>query len=162
MKDYIRKNVNEGGTVYLLGGTKVMPDMVANGLLGYTVERIWGENRYETNLQILRKAGVTGGEIMICSGRSYADALSASAVKMPILLVHKKLTDSQKAYLASLSDCKFYIVGGEGAVNKTVEAELAAYGSTERIGGADRCQTSVMIAERFFDKPSSAILAYAK
>lgn len=162
VKDYIRANVNEGGTVYLLGGTKVMPDMVANGLLGYTVERLAGENRYETNMQILRKAGVTGGEIIICSGRNYADALSASAVKKPVMLVHKKLTDSQKAYLASLSNCKFYICGGENAVSKTVETELAAYGSIERIGGANRCETSVMIAERFFSKPDSAVLAYAK
>ena len=35
------------------------------------------------------------------------------------------------------------------------------YGETERIAGQNRFETSVKIAEKFFDSPESAVLAYA-
>ena len=38
---------------------------------------------------------------------------------------------------------------------------MAAYGDTTRIGGNNRFETSVLIAETFFENPKSAVLAYA-
>ena len=43
-----------------------------------------------------------------------------------------------------------------------METELKEYGQVERIGGADRYETSVKVAETFVDDPEVAVLAYAK
>ena len=42
----------------------------------------------------------------------------------------------------------------------TMADTIKAYGSVERIGGANRYATSTMIADKFFDNPQYAVLAY--
>ena len=98
---------------------------------------------------------------MVCTGYGFADSLSASAAKKPILLVSGSLTAEQKEFLAGVKGSAFYIIGGVNAVNISIENELKSYGNVERIGGVDRFETSVMIAEKFFDNPDSAVIAYA-
>ncbi len=161
VRAYIEDNLQPGGTVYLLGGETIVPGGVSEGLTQFTTKRLWGANRYETNLAILEEAGVTGGEILVCTGYSFADSLSASAVGKPILLVDKKLTAGQEAYLSGLTDDSYVIVGGVGAVNEVVEESLRGYGAIERLAGANRFATSVMVAERFFEKPTNVVVAYA-
>ena len=65
---------------------------------GYTIKRLAGSDRYETNLKILQEASNFNEDILVCSGGGYADCLSASAVKKPILLVPGRLLDYQKEY----------------------------------------------------------------
>lgn len=159
VKKYINKNLKEGGTVYILGGTAAVPEEVENGLNDFKVKRLSGNDRYETNLAILKEAGVSKEEILVCTGNSFADSLSASAAERPILLVKDKLSYKQKTYLDSLSGDQFYIIGGTGAVNETVENEIKAYGKVKRLSGATRMETSVLIAKTFFDSPKSMVLA---
>ena len=161
---YVRENLAEGGTVYILGGDKAVPASVDAALqaAGCTnIKRLAGENRFETNLLILKEAGVTGGELIVCTGTNFADALSASAVDVPILMVYNDLYESQKEFLDGMNARKFYIIGGEKAVNFDIETVLRGHAATMRIGGANRYETSVMIAERFFENPDTAVLAYA-
>ena len=161
-KDYIRANLKEGGTVYILGGESAVPTSMEDGLEGYTIKRLAGGNRFDTNLAILEEAGVGEKPVLVCTGLSFADSLSASASELPILLVWNDLTEGQAALLESLGgDNQLYVIGGEGAVSKEMEAQVAAYGDVKRIGGANRFETSVMIAEEFFDAPEAAVLAYA-
>ena len=161
VRAYIEANLKPGGTVYLLGGETIVPGSVSEGLTQFITKRLWGANRYETNLAILEEAGVTGGEILVCTGYGFADSLSASAVGKPILLVDKRLDAKQMEYLSGLKNDSYVIVGGVGAVNETVEAALKGYGKVERLAGANRFTTSVMVAERFFDDPTTAVVAYA-
>ena len=51
------KNLKPGGTVYLLGGELAIPVTVAEELTaaGYTVERLAGGSRFDTNLAILEE-----------------------------------------------------------------------------------------------------------
>jgi putative cell wall-binding protein len=77
------------------------------------------------------------------------------------LLVWQTLTKPQQAFLASRQKDSLYIIGGEAAVSGSMEAALSAYGETTRIGGSNRFETSVKIAEHFFAQPTSAVLAYA-
>ncbi|MBR6554662.1 MAG: cell wall-binding repeat-containing protein, partial [Clostridia bacterium] len=161
VRAYIEENLKPGGTVYLLGGETIVPGSVSEGLTQFITKRLWGANRYETNLAILKEAGVTGGEILVCTGYGFADSLSASAVGKPILLVDKRLDAKQMEYLSGLKNDSYVIVGGVGAVNETVEASLKGYGKVERLAGANRFTTSVMVAERFFDDPTTAVVAYA-
>ena len=161
LEEYIYTNVKINGTVYLLGGTSAISNKVVEGLGSYSVVRLWGNNRYETNLRILEEAGVEDEEILIATGKNFADSLSASASKKPILLVDKQLTIDQKIYLDSLNGNDMVILGGESAVSETLEKELQRYGSVYRVGGSTRYETSVMIAEKFYNEVDCVVLAYA-
>ena len=161
IKDYIRNNLVAGGTVYILGGTVAVPASMESGLDGFNVKRLGGSDRYETNLLILKEAGVTPGEdILACTGRSFADTLSASATGKAILLVKDNLYSSQKNFLNSVSGGKVYIIGGKSAISEKLAGELGAYGTVQRIDGATRYETSVNVAKTFFSETSCAVLAY--
>ena len=165
VKKYVKDNLKTGGTVYILGGTGAVSQRFENGVKAYkdfTVDRVWGSDRYKTNLEILKRAGVKAEDILICSGSGFADSLSASAVGKPILLVDDKLNTEQKAYLNTLSTQKMYIIGGSGAVNTVVEKEIRSYGTIKRVYGQNRFTTSTAVAEEFFDKKEieAIVLAY--
>ena len=164
LRNFIANNLTKGGTIYLLGGSAAVPETIETALAGLgTITRLSGSSRYDTNLEILKEARVNNEEILVCTGKTFADSLSASAAKKPILLVNNKsLTKAQKAFLAEHSDNKLYIIGGEGAVNKDLEEQLNAYGEIERISGKTRYETSVLFARKFFTDPTQAVLAYAK
>lgn len=164
VKEYIRANLAPGGTVYLLGGTAAVPAAMETGLEDFNVKRLGGANRYETNLLILQEAErvapwVQGGSVLVCTGKDFADSLSASALGKAILLVKDDLTSEQKAYLEGNTSVK-YIIGGINAVSQRVENELTEYGPVQRIGGATRYETSVLVAKEFF-RGSTFVLAYA-
>ena len=161
VKAYIRQNLVSGGTVYILGGTEAVSAAMETGLEDFRVKRLGGADRYETNLMILEEAGVAGGDILITTGGAYADALSASAVDSPILLVGWKLTDAQLALLRTVSG-KRIIVGGENAVSAKVEAGIRNTGETVRVAGADRYETSLLLAKMYFPDPEKAVLVYGE
>lgn len=162
VRDYIEDSIAYGGTVYLLGDADVVPDAVVKGIEGITVRRLGGETRLETNLNILQEAEITEREIIVCSGWSYADSLSASVLDRPVLLVGENLTAEQEAFLKSLSsNLKFYIIGGSSAVSNAVQAALSNYGTTMRVSGENRCETSANVARKFFTAPEAVVLIYS-
>ena len=130
-------------------------------LEGYQLVRLAGENRFGTNLAVLREAGAGEGELLVCTGTGFADSLSASAVGLPILLVHDSLYEDQEAYLTGLEETAITVIGGEAAVSQELEETLAAYGTVERVFGENRVETSVAIARRYFDSPKVMVLAGA-
>ena len=160
VKEYIKANLNRYGTVYILGGEKAVPKSMETGLEGFTVKRLGGATRYATNLAILKEAGARG-DILIATGTNFADSLSASAAGKPILLVSNKLNEEQLEFIKGLNGKKI-ILGGTSAVSARVENQLKELGTVERIGGATRYETSVLIAERFFSNPDAVVLAYAQ
>ncbi len=167
LKLYIQANLAENGTVYILGGTAAVNQQtedVLNDISGITVKRLKGKTRYETNIEILKEAEVYDEDILVATGITFADSLSASAAGKPILLVDgkKSLSAIQKIYLDSLSTNNLYIIGGTGAVGENYESELSAYGNIERVKGKSRYETSVAIAEKFFANPDYAVIAYAE
>ena len=160
---YIDNNLSAGGTVYILGGTGVITQNFENILKdgSHKVERLGGTDRYATNMMILEAAGAASEDMLVCSGDGFADALSASAVGKPVLLVNKNLYDGQKSYLDKLSGRKYYIIGGNGAVSSAVEKEIKIYGKTVRLCGDNRYATSSAVAREFFgDKAEAAVFAF--
>ena len=157
--DYIRKNVKKGKTVYLIGGSDVLPEQIKT-LLGadYDVKRLEGDDRFLTNLAVLKEANVNSEEIMMCSGFGYADALSAAATGRPVMLVGRSLTKEQKEFLGGINPAKFYIVGGSDVVSDSVKAELEAIRITERISGENRYETALNVAKKFFDMKSGTVV----
>ena len=160
VKDYIRANLKDGGMVYILGGTSAVPASMESGLESYQVKRLAGNDRFGTNLAILKEAGVEGKDILVCTGVDFADSLSASAAQQPILLVWRELTGAQRAFLETVSG-NLYVIGGTGAVSNALMAQVGEYGHTSRLGGGNRFETSVLIAEAFFPDAKAAVVAYA-
>ncbi len=158
---YIKANVKAGAKVYILGGEGAVPENVEK-LNGYDVVRLSGSTRYETNLAILAEAGLAGDDLLVATGKDFADSLSASAAARPILLVRPNtaLSDAQKVVAANFKN--IYVVGGAGAVAESTAEELAVYGKVKRLSGAGRYETSVAVANEFFANPKTVVLAYGK
>ena len=158
---YVKANLKEGGTVYILGGESAVPTLMEKALEGMNVKRVAGADRFGTNLAILKEAGVKAGdEILVCTAKEFADSLSAAATGKPILLVYKKLTDAQKEYLATLSGNTFCVVGGTTAVPASFEDALSGYGAVTRLAGKDRLDTSILVAKKYFPEATSSVVAY--
>jgi putative cell wall-binding protein len=165
IQTYIDENLKADGTVYILGGTGAVSKKLENALAkdGFTIKRLGGANRYETNLEILKECEVNGADILVCSGTGYADSLSASASGRPIMLVANGFSKDQQAYLDGISTGTMYIIGGTGAVNAATAKAAANYGTTKRLGGATRYDTSVLVAEEFFTgNCDNLVLAYGQ
>ena len=156
---YIAENLNENGVIYVLGGEAVVSAATFAKLekVGLAV-RLEGENRYETNLAILNEAGAKGGELLIATGKNYADALSASSTGLPVMLVSSSLKAEQKEFLANAGFSKLTILGGTAAVSEELANELAAYGNVDRIAGATRYETSAAIADHYFGGRNGSVV----
>ncbi|SHF76377.1 carboxypeptidase regulatory-like domain-containing protein [Ornithinibacillus halophilus] len=117
------------------------------------IERLSGELRYETAVEISREGFDTAETVVLARGTEFADALAgvplAFKLDAPILL-----TRSDELYSATLDEIhrlgasKVVILGGTGAINEDVEAELEAEGlNIRRIAGENRYATAALIAE---------------
>lgn len=140
--------------VIVVGGTGVVSDSVVDSIktqVTSDVERLGGQDRYETSVKIAEKLGSTS-KIVVASGEGYADALSAAPAaaieEMPILLTRSTiLPDVTSNYITSNSEItKTYVIGGTASVSNSVADSLK---SVERFGGADRYETNVDVIEGF-------------
>ena len=117
---------------------------------GFALDRLAGDNRYETSAAIAAAFGPSTGAILASGevGRS-VDALSANFLAgvqgVPVLLTERdRIPASVLARLNALTGAKnVTIVGGTVAVSAAVETQLRTAGFTvTRLGGADRFATS--------------------
>lgn len=149
ISEYVKKNAAENANIYIIGGEGAVSKKIANKMPGKKI-RLHGESRFETNLEVLKAAGVENQDIALCNAYNFADALSVSAAGKPVMLVDNSLDSAQIAYLKTLKSKKFYLIGGQNVVSKTVENEASKLGKIERIAGSDRFATSRAVAEKFF------------
>lgn len=138
---------------------------IANGINNYLKanitlsstpgERMYGATRFETSYLAAKKGWTTSDTVIIAPGMSYPDALCAGPLaaknNAPILLARNESLSSQselRNLLSSLKVKKAIIVGGPTALSTSFENEIKAMSiSTERLGGLDRYETSVKIAQ---------------
>lgn len=126
--------------------------------------RIAGIDRYGTAVEISKKGWDHSDNIVITTGLNFPDALSAAPLAgklmAPILLVHgDRLEEEVKEELKRLSPQKAFIIGGTGVVSQEAEDEVISMGiQTERIGGKDRYETSVLVSKRLNDADKAAIM----
>lgn len=165
--DNIKSNLVSGGRVYILGGSAAVPyDMESilesKGIARSMITRYEGSNRYDTNLKILKDCNLTTEEVMVCCGTNFADALSASALGYPVLLVGKTLTEDQKAFMNTIDPYWVNMVGGEAAVPAAVMDWFNDNNFyTWRYAGDNRYHTSYMLAYDYILHQSYfAFLAY--
>lgn len=126
------------------------------------VDRIEGDDRYETAVAVARKSFDELNDeypenVILATGEDFADALSANGLTKvygaPILLTRKAgLPDATAEYLREIVDeygkVNVIIVGGENAVSPEVQADLQYnYSATvSRMAGEDRYETAAQIA----------------
>ncbi|MBU3190325.1 cell wall-binding repeat-containing protein [Clostridium bowmanii] len=144
--------------------TMVTIPQVASAATG---TQISGKDRYETALKIVQNGWDKSESAVIARGDDLADALSAAPLayakgKAPILLT--KTNEIPAGVLQELKDLgvkNVYIVGGVGAVSKTVADQLAGQGLTiTRVQGDDRYETSLAVAkEAFGTAPADVVIA---
>ncbi len=166
--EYIESNLTSGGKIYILGGFSSVSESIETSLteLGFNVNRLGGETRYETNLLILEEISNEAGKpIAVCSGSGFADCLSVSSSGCPVLLVNSDngLDSNQIAYLEDNGINDIYICGGKSSVSTSIETVLSKYGDVERLAGQDRYETSKLVAEEFTDPEATTVfLAYGQ
>ncbi len=120
------------------------------------VERLGGENRYQTAVQISRQWWPTAETVVVARGDQFADALAGTPLAYhydaPILLVKPEaVPEETAAEIERLKARKVIVLGREGAISKQVENQLRAIdGVTDviRLGGANRFETALAIAHK--------------
>ncbi|WP_018214361.1 InlB B-repeat-containing protein [Desulfitobacterium hafniense] len=161
--EYISMNLDSAGTVHILGGKGIVGSEIEEKIKarGFAkITRIGGKDRYETALKIAEYLEVPQGTpVVLVYGEDYPDALSisssAAAMQSPILLVGRnEIRPEISQALQKIKPIKVYILGREGKISSAVEkqvAEAAGLGADKivRIGGTDRYETALKIAQYF-------------
>ncbi len=121
----------------------------------FQMDRFNGDNRYETAVKISQHDWSNGADaVVLTRGDEFPDALAgapfAYSKNGPLLLTDKDhLTPVTKREISRLNPSKIYILGGPGAVSKSIQSELNnSYDATvKRIAGSNRYVTAARIAD---------------
>ncbi|MDO5017766.1 MAG: S8 family serine peptidase [Lagierella massiliensis] len=139
--------------VLVVGGDSLIPESIVKVLKDkdLTVERISGENRYETAVDLFNKKIVDKQNIIVVNGDKFADALSiapyAGLKEYGIILTDGKTIDQSVLKEAQT----VLIVGGSSSVSEELEKELVSKGlEVSRIKGSNRYATSLNVAKELF------------
>ncbi len=140
--------------------------VVVTGAPEVTKDRVAGQNRFETAVKISQESyPETAPVVYIANGQNYPDALSAGPAAAfeggPLLLVSpSSLPADVAAEIERLNPAKIVVVGGLPSVGASVYAELEGMADEiVRLGGANRYETSRMLADYAFGD-AGASLAY--
>ncbi len=138
------------------------------------VKRISGPNRYLTAARISQNGWRwSSNTVIIARGDDYADALAgvslARQLNAPILLTRSdQLLVTTKNEILRLGPSRAIVLGNVAAVSEQVKQELEELVAVvERIGGSNRFDTAVLIAERLIQEqgalgpPNTAVIAYS-
>lgn len=119
--------------VTLVGGESAVSAGVASELTkaGYTVDRLSGSDRFQTNIDILNTLEFNMDKMVVATGMSFPDALAGSVLAArennPIVLVPKDENAMLNSPMASYLNNNrvlvnnFSILGGWGVINYKVE-----------------------------------------
>lgn len=138
---------------------------VMYGINGKTAVRLGGSNRYDTSVAIAQEGWEKSDYAVLATGNNFPDALAAAPLAKkydaPILLTDKSgLPANVVAELKRLQVKNVFIMGGTGAVPLSIENQIKQMGiTTERLGGADRFETAVKIAEKLAPTSGELILS---
>jgi len=122
---------------------------------GPDIQRIGGKDRYATAVGLSREGWAKSAYVVMTGGEKIADALCAVALaykyRAPVLFCgFENIGAETLAELERLEAKQVFLIGGPAAVSKSVEDELRRVGiKIERLGGRDRFETSVKVAENF-------------
>lgn len=122
--------------------------------VGTNVKTIAGNNRYETAIKISQNGWNKASRAVLVNSGALADALCvtplAEEYNSPILLIDKNnISSDVYKELNRLGVKDITLIGSENVVSSNLEKELKNKGfNLERIGGKDRYDTSLKIANK--------------
>lgn len=137
--------------VIILGSTGAVSLEIENVLKQkYVIQRIGGNDRYETAKKIADELGYKG-KVVIATGEDYHDALIVAPLAafkgIPMLLTKKNALPSfTKDALKVIAPTETIVVGNSDMVSDGVLNELT---NAKRYSGSDHYQSAVVIAEKF-------------
>ncbi|WPC43916.1 cell wall-binding repeat-containing protein [Clostridium sp. JS66] len=123
--------------VIIIGGTGVVSDNVKNLVesMGLSVRRIWGQDRYETSVNVAKELGNVENAFVV-SGEDWKSALTAapiaSKIQAPILLISSdgKVPSSVSNYCINNKNISFNIIGSKEFSDKiSSESALSTHNS---------------------------------
>lgn len=114
---------------YIVGGENSVSKSLEKEL-PQVIERIAGNDRYETSLKIADKFYKDAQGAYLASGEVFADSLAinpiAAKFDVPLILTPKdKLPKKTQEYLDNSKIVQIAIIGGEKTVSKQIQQELA-------------------------------------
>ncbi|MDR3584538.1 MAG: N-acetylmuramoyl-L-alanine amidase [Desulfosporosinus sp.] len=139
------------------------PFMTQASPLAYSTERIAGSDRVETALKISQKGWDSAQTVILCEYSDYPDSIASTpfavSLDAPILLTSGDSIDPRVVQeLQRLKPQNIILLGGIGCLQPSIEKELDNLAlKWERIGGTDRYETSVLLAQHL--NSDSLILA---
>ncbi len=156
--------------IYVIGGRNTISENAVDALskeVNAEVERIQGKDRYETSLVIAKRVNEHKevSEAFMVNGYSEVDAISISGIakdrNIPIILTDgKSLSDDHYELFNGLNIESSTVIGGPTTVSDKLIENLSEIGySTERIGGDDRFETSLMINKKYISEADSVMIA---
>lgn len=135
VKGYINDNKDSIKNSYIIGGTGVISD--AAKAQAPSAERLSGQNRFETNLNVMKyfQSSLKFDNIYVVeadgpTGNEFADALSGAALAVksssPVVLTYKTLSTDIQSFIKSNSTTSTSItaLGGEAAVPEVLVSNL--------------------------------------
>ncbi|UXH43400.1 cell wall-binding repeat-containing protein [Rossellomorea vietnamensis] len=134
--------------VIILGGKGAVSNYVKYQLegMGLDVDRIGGDDRWETAVNIAASLGGSPEKAVVANGKNFPDALAvasyAASKGYPILLTDKDMLPSETTKALKGIDSTI-VVGGEGVIGKKVYDSLP---DATRYFGLDRYSTAAKIA----------------
>jgi len=166
---YIEAHLEVQGTVYIIGGQGIIgsdfDSLLSNK--GYSVKRLGGVDRYDTDLLTVNELNTTIETVFIASGENFPDALSissfASQTNSPILLTQTNvIPKGTQDYLTSKQPKQVYIAGGTSVVSSAVESQIQSIlpnSKIKRFAGQDRFDTASLAYNQFAMKPLTIYVA---
>lgn len=148
--------------IILLGSTDVASARVEQDLKTLvgsagSVERVWGVDRYATQMAVYKygqdRGLWTGDTVVVSNATGFADALAISPLsfklKAPVFYVDSTnyFPAAQEAAVRSCGKSKFLITGDTKVMSPRVESLLGSLGNVKRLAGANRYKTSLAIAQ---------------
>lgn len=155
IKAEIQRVLAPGNTVYVLGGTSAVPTSIETELtgIGYVVTRYSGATRFATAVKVADALG-DPGTVLLATGTNFPDALTAgvAAVKAGgvVLLTNGSTLPTETSAYLSAHPGTVYAIGGPAAT---------ADPSATAVFGADRFDTAIDVATKFFSAPAEVGVA---
>ncbi len=137
---YVGRGFGADGSIGLLDliapSEKVSSGLVIGGeasVKGKATDRIAGENRYATAVEVAKRhpvdLGITPKTVIVASGENFPDGLAVAPMvvhRQAVLLLSPKdsLAPETKAYLTASGIENVVLIGGEAAISNKVEREI--------------------------------------
>ena len=137
---------------------------------GDMVDRLAGEDRYQTALQVSRELFPlerTADSVVLARGDDFPDALAgaplAYVLNAPLLLIPPGEIPLEAPVYQEIERVlergkDIYLLGGEAVISREVENYLGQYYSIKRLAGEDRFGTAVETARQVEEQPGEIFL----